>query len=59
MTTHRLPEYKELMRDGVCSLCYADVERKKDKVLTFYGKKETVIVCQSCLPKIEEVIHNG
>lgn len=47
------------MRDGVCSLCYADVERKKDKVLTFYGKKETVIVCQSCLPKIEEVIHNG
>jgi hypothetical protein len=56
---NRVPEYRMLDRSGVCSICYADVQRKTQKVIVFYGKREYVIICKRCLPKIEDAIRHG
>lgn len=51
--------YRKLKRDGVCSCCFKLIPRNSVEVVCFWGKRETVAICDSCLDQINVQVMNG
>ena len=41
--------YRQLTRRGICSCCAKDIDALGEHVLTFRGKRELVVICNTCL----------
>lgn len=51
-----LYEYRQVERTAKCSVCYDKILPNKNKVVSFYGKKEQVFICKKCLRKLSDLI---
>lgn len=41
-------QVRTLIRPGICSCCYRKIAHGEEKVVTFRGKREFVVICGSC-----------
>ena len=47
-------EFRRLMRNGRCSVCYSSIKKNGEEVLTLNSPKhhKLVVICNECLDKI-------
>jgi len=53
------PKYRQPERNAICRVCYSDIERNKDFMVSWYSscaKGQHIHICPSCIKALYELL---